>query len=344
MNSIILIPAYKPENRMTDLVASLAERGFEIVVVDDGSGSGCREIFACAKRYAHVITCENNRGKGAALKTGLAYIERHFQPPYTVTTADADGQHCLEDIVRVSAEASDYPDAAVIGCRKMSRKMPTRNFFGNVYTKAAFFLASGKFLGDTQTGLRSFSDRQISFLLKVKGNRYEYEINVLLWWAYCGCTVIEIPISTIYHDGNSGSHFHAIFDSARVYREIIRFSAPRFLAFLLDILLFAVLFAAGLPFIAANAAARLVSAALHFTLLRAAVSRVMPERIAPAARYAAFAAVSLALNTLILYLLTLAGINVVWAKALANVALYFMTFAFQQKLLFTKAEEDNQCS
>ena len=74
MQDVILIPAYKPDKAMLTLVDELAESGFEILIVDDGSGSGFEPLFDLAATKATVIHHEVNRGKGAALKTGIAAI------------------------------------------------------------------------------------------------------------------------------------------------------------------------------------------------------------------------------------------------------------------------------
>lgn len=343
MERIVLIPAYKPLCRLADLVFSLADKGMTVIVVDDGSGSEYQPVFSRIEPFAEVIVCAENGGKGTALKKGLAYINENFSPPYTVTTADADGQHRVEDIIRVSEEAVRNPDAMVIGCRDFGRDMPLRNWFGNIYTKAAFLFATGKFLQDTQTGLRGFSDRLVPFLLDIRGKRYEYEINVLLWWARCDCPFVEIPIATIYNDGNSDSHFHAIRDSLSVYREIIRFSAPAFIGFVLDVILFAVLFIAGVPFAAANAAARVVSALVNFAALNKQTKDIVRERRLSAARYFSAAAVILALNTLLLWGAISLGMNAIGAKVLIDVAMYFLTFVIQRRILFKK-EERAKCN
>ena len=226
MDSIILIPAYKPEAQMTDLVAALAQKNLTVVVVDDGSGAPYRDRFAEVEAHARLVTCEQNGGKGEALRVGLRYIREHFSPPYSVVTADADGQHRVKDILRVARVARRHPESLVLGCRTVSREMPLRNWFGNFYTKIAFFLATGRFFRDTQTGLRGFSDRMIPYLLGIRGNRYEYETNALLWWGRCGQPILEVPIRTVYLDGNSTSHFKAVRDSVRIYAKIQNMTVP----------------------------------------------------------------------------------------------------------------------
>ena len=246
MEKIVLIPAYKPENKLTSLAEKLSENGLRVVIVDDGSGMSFRSIFDDSENYAEVIRCEENGGKGRALKRGLEYIKERFTPPYIIVTADADGQHKLPDILNAAEAAEKNPDSLVLGARTISRDMPTRNWFGNLYTRIAFLFAAGRLLGDTQTGLRGFSDRMLPFMLGVKGSRYEYEMNVLLHWARSNSPIEEVAISTVYEDGNSTSHFKVIRDSVNIYWQLVKFSATAFLSFALDVALFAALLCFGL--------------------------------------------------------------------------------------------------
>lgn len=337
--TVVLIPAYKPDAKMIELVRGLYEKELHVVIVDDGSGEAYAGQFRTAALYAHVITCAQNRGKGAALKAGLAEILATVQPPYVVVTADADGQHSIGDILRVAKEAERFPEAMVLGCRTISRNMPLRNWFGNFYTRIAFLLASGKLLRDTQTGLRGFSHLSVSLMLSTEGTRYEYETNVLLRWIRANRLLKEVPICTIYQDGNSSSHFRAVSDSAIIYKEILRFAAPQFLCFALDVLLF-MLLVARLPAAAgglwtANAGARLVSGVLHFFLLRRQL-RNEPDGAGPSVgRYCTVAAAVLVLDSLLLWVFTALGLPSLGAKLLANTASYFLTFTIQPKLLFS---------
>ena len=334
MRKIVLIPAYKPDNTLTDLAAELSKNDMDIVVVDDGSGKNYAGVFDCVKQAAAVVTCERNGGKGTALKRGLKYIDSHFEKPYIIVTADADGQHRVEDIIRVARSAEENPGALTIGTRTISRDMPTRNWLGNVYTKGTFLFATGKRVGDTQTGLRGFSDKTVPFMLSVKGKRYEYEMNVLMWWARSNSRIVEVPILTLYEDGNKKSHFKAVRDSIRIYWEIVKFSAPPFLCFALDVALFAALYCLCLPFWAANIIARLPAALIHFFTMKTLISKHKAFTRLSALRYVAGAIVVLALNTLLLWGLLTLGMNAVWAKVVVDVVMFFATFVLQRKHLY----------
>ena len=113
MNSkrIALIPAYEPDERLVAFAEELKREDVTVIVVNDGSDAGSADVFREAAHWAQVLTHPHNRGKGAALKTGLQYIAAHFDAPYTVVTADADGQHKTYDVLRVCTEAESHPDS-----------------------------------------------------------------------------------------------------------------------------------------------------------------------------------------------------------------------------------------
>ena len=112
MDAIALIPAYEPGDGLVGYVDQLVQRGFgRIVVVDDGSGERFRAVFDLieAKPFCTVLRHDSNRGKGAAIKTGLSFILREFPDAVGVVTADSDGQHAPEDCRRL-AEMLIRPD------------------------------------------------------------------------------------------------------------------------------------------------------------------------------------------------------------------------------------------
>ena len=94
-NYIALIPAYKPSSNLLNLLKSLSDLGFRIVVVNDGSGLDYEKLFFDCSRYAEVLHHERNQGKGSALKTGLRYIYKTYRADCIVVTVDADGDKLL---------------------------------------------------------------------------------------------------------------------------------------------------------------------------------------------------------------------------------------------------------
>lgn len=222
---IALIPAYEPAKSLLSLLYALNKSGFETVVVDDGSGASYAGIFRRACPLAKVISYKQNKGKGHALKTGLAYIRSHFKGPYVVVTLDADGQHKVSDVLKACLEAKKHPLSLVLGSRELKNNVPFKSRFGNTATRIAFFISTRQHIHDTQTGLRAFDSRLIPLMLKIKGARYEYEMNMLLECARKKIPIRQVTIQTIYINNNAGSHFNAIKDSWLIYKAIFKFTA-----------------------------------------------------------------------------------------------------------------------
>ena len=222
-DTIVLIPAYKPDHKLIETLQKLDEKQFGLLVVDDGSGSTYDEIFIEASRYARVIRYAVNRGKGGALKQGFCCIRKCFPHASYVITADADGQHKPEDIQKVS-QALHEKGGFVIGAREFVGDVPLRSRFGNTLTRGVYHLVSGVKVSDTQTGLRGFDRSLLDWLLAIPGNRYEYEMNVLMTAARDQIELFEVTIQTIYEGNNESSHFRPIQDSVKIYKEIFRFA------------------------------------------------------------------------------------------------------------------------
>ncbi|MBR1724958.1 MAG: bifunctional glycosyltransferase family 2/GtrA family protein, partial [Ruminococcus sp.] len=312
---IALIPSYEPDERLVKLVQDVTAAGFAAVVVDDGSGEDYREIFDSASGYAHVISYPDNRGKGAALKTGYSYIAASFTDS-TVVTMDSDGQHTVPDAMNISRAAEARPGSLILGSRALAENVPLRSRFGNSVTRGVYRLSTGLAVHDTQTGLRAFHTSMLPLMMKIPGDRYEYEMNVLLELAKLDIPIREVPIETIYIDNNSGSHFDTVKDSARIYKEILKFSASSLLGFGVDYALYSLITALfGIP-AAANIIARIVSSTVNFTVNRKLVFESDKPLGRAALQYFTLAAGILAGNTLVLKALTMAGMNAYIAKLL----------------------------
>lgn len=223
MCKIALIPSYQPDEKLVELTEKLSGKGYMIFIVDDGSGGDYSEIFESAKRFkgVKVLSYKNNRGKGHALKYGIKCISTVVKPPYVIVTLDSDGQHSIEDAEKVYKRAKDNRDCLIIGSRAFDNDVPFKSRFGNTMTRYIFRLKAGLRIRDTQTGLRGFSDSMTDRILKISGERYEYEMRMLVRFAKDGVPMIEEPIKTIYIDDNSGSHFDPLRDSARVYKALL---------------------------------------------------------------------------------------------------------------------------
>lgn len=216
----ILIPAYRPDFRLNKLIDELTRRGFtRIIVVDDGSGPRYAKVFNEAwLQGARVLVHEENKGKGAALKTGLKWMT--YMRYGGVVACDADGQHSVEDVVAVAQALRDAPDALILGVRDL-KKMPLKSRVGNRMTRTVLGLKSGLWLTDTQTGLRGLPERALPLFAGLPGDRFEYETTMLLEAQQRNLPILEVPIETRYFNHNARTHFKPWRDGARIYAQLL---------------------------------------------------------------------------------------------------------------------------
>lgn len=341
MATVALIPAYKPGMSLVDVLVGLRGHDIRAVVVDDGSGEKYRGLFRRITRMATVLSYDTNRGKGHALKTGLRYILDHYPANTVVVTVDADGQHRPEDALRCASEARQNPHALVLGRRDFDgEEVPLRSKLGNKVTRAVFGLMSGRWLGDTQTGMRAFTADLISFFASVGGERYEYEMNVLFACPEHEVTIREVAIQTIYQNNNACSHFRPVRDSLLVYAGFVKFFLASFASFLIDFSLFGILSLAltGLGswgVLAANLLARIVSATTNFLLNHNVVFCSKEPMARTAARYALCALGIISANsTVLVVLVNVAGIASLPAKLAVEIASFVGSWILQNRLVF----------
>ncbi|MBR0530414.1 MAG: bifunctional glycosyltransferase family 2/GtrA family protein [Ruminococcus sp.] len=337
-NIYIVIPAYEPDEKLTAVVEELYnETDCKLIVVNDGSGEDKRAVFESIKGRAVLLEHEHNRGKGAALKTAFAYIKENVSGSYGVITADADGQHKTADIMRIADALEAHPDRLIMGCRKFTGDIPFRSRFGNNMTRAVFRFAAGVGVSDTQTGLRGFSGSLTNFMLGLSGERYEFEMNMLLEAAREGIAFFEVPIETVYINDNKSSHFKPVRDSLRIYRDIIKFSCSSLLSFLVDYSWYsAVLFFSGnVRF--ANISARSVSSVLNFILNKKVVFKNKDNIFFSAAKYFLLAFVILTVNTELLELMVKKlKINGYIAKIAIEMLMFMFSWTMQRCFVFKK--------
>lgn len=317
MNVPVLIPTYNPTERIIEVVRSLISAGFErLIIVDDGSRPECSPIFAVLADMPQCTLLHHdvNRGKGRGLKTGFAYILEHMPECSGVVTGD---------------------------------DVPPRSRFGNNCTRFVFRALCGIRITDTQTGLRALPISYLPALAKLSGERFEYETNMLLEMKRLGLPFDEVRIQTIYNDKNSGSHFHPLRDSIKIYAVIFRFMLSSGLCSLIDIGLFtlinlltAPLFSSTeLRILTATAGARVVSSLVNFLLNRSGVFRSGKNIRRAAVRYYTLAACQLIASYLCVNGLALlfGGGASVWQtviKIIVDTALFFISFGIQRDWVY----------
>ena len=355
----ILIPSLEPDDRLPAYIRNLSKAGFgRIVVVDDGSGEEYQSVFREVETIERTIVLHHdiNHGKGVALKTGYQYILDHLPDVKRIITADADGQHTVQDCIHLIGKLDENKTAVFLGSRDFNLpNIPPKSRSGNKITSTVFKILYGVWLPDTQTGLRVFSREYLPFMLKVSGERYEYEMRVLIACATAKVPLIPVTIETIYENGNEGTHFHPIRDSYRIYKVIlggfVKFMGVSMICFLTDQLLFNFFRGWLFPLLGiklnvnllwglsldntslANYTARFFSAILNFRLNRDLVFKVKSQK-GTALRYAVTAVGIIILSTLGIKGLSLIGMAPWLSKILVDTILYFLSYRVQQQWVF----------
>lgn len=350
----IIIPALEPGDGLCVYIRQLQQRMCaSILVVDDGSGDGSRYVFdrIMEIRGCTVLRHEHNRGKGRALKTAFAYVREHSGKQSRIICVDCDGQHSPEDVEYILGLAAEEAGTLILGARDFSEKgVPLRSLFGNRAVSFLFWLVCGEWIRDTQTGLRAFDGNLLDLMLKIPGERYEYETQMLIFCAKKGVPVMDSPIRTIYEDGNRGSHFRPFRDSVSVlkvlFSELIRFAASSLACAALDVFLFwAVLevLAAGMTrgmfwqIAAATGIARIVSAGLNYALNR---SYVFCSKKNALSRYLVLCAAIAAASAVFVFVLgRFIPVTPIW-KIFCDTMLFFVSYRIQKTWVFSEYKSD----
>lgn len=247
MRVCVVIPAYEPGEELIAYVKAVQEAALgPIVAVDDGSGPSCAHIFGALRDLGcTVLTHPENRGKGAAIKTALEWYERHPNGCGGVVTVDCDGQHTVSDVRRVCEAMALHPHSLVLGCRDFGEGTPARSKTGNRVASAAMRALYDIDLADTQTGLRGLPNAMHEGLRGLRGERYEYELNMLIFAKQQGFAYTIVPIETVYFNNNASSHYRTIQDSARIAFQLcaglVQYAMSAGLSVVVDVFLYCVL-------------------------------------------------------------------------------------------------------
>ena len=223
---VILIPAYNPSGKLIELLAKLIQTDIEkIIIVNDGSDIKYKKIFETIKQIKKCIVLEykENHGKGYALKHGIKYYLKNLRKKYKgLVTVDADYQHLPNDIINISKYVLDNQYSLILGVRNFNLdNIPFLNKYANKLTSKLFELFYKTKITDTQTGLRGISNYYLNTCLDIKGDRFEYEMHMLIYFSRKNISIKEVEIETIYYKEKE-SKFKKIKDSIRIYKVLFK--------------------------------------------------------------------------------------------------------------------------
>jgi len=344
VNPIIVIPAYQPEATLLAVVNTLTERGYSCIVVDDGSSPSCESIFDEIKTIPSVTLLRHavNLGKGQALKTAFNYYLNEFAATGGgVVTADADGQHQVDDIIRVANQLSLAPNKLWLGVREFDGVVPLRSAFGNSLTRKVFQFFTGQKISDTQTGLRGIPNELLKKLLKISSNGYEFELEMLIKAGQSNIAIAELPIKTIYENNNASSHFNPILDSAKIYFVFLRFSALSIATAILDFTVFVfaqILFS---NILISAICGRVVAGLFNFSLGKLFVFQSKSSATWELFKYILTVIIlGLISFELIDVMVQNLNLNVYLSKILAETGLFLVSFALQRTFVFGSSKHE----
>ena len=209
MRVAAVIPAFNEAGSIARVVAGVRGTVERIIVVDDGSDDGTAERARAAG--AEVIAHGTNRGKGTAVRSGLARV---FDGDYThVLLLDADMQHLPGEALSLVAEAERSGAAVVVGERRFDRdRMPAARYHANRIGSRALSWFIGVPVRDTQCGFRVF---RVDALrpLHLTASGYEIETEMLIKVRRRGGRVAGVPVTAVY--GGQRSKLRPIPDTTR---------------------------------------------------------------------------------------------------------------------------------
>ena len=339
--AVVLIPAYKPDERLIDLTRELIDNKLDVLLVDDGGKEAFRHIFeACRELGAEVAVHAVNMGKGRALKTGINAALLKWPDMAGIVTADADGQHTPKDILRLIDALHAHPDKLVLGSRAFTGNVPKKSLWGNKITRAVYALVSGIRVGDTQTGLRGLPVCALEAMARIDGERYEYEMNVLLKLKDMNIGVFEVPIETIYINDNAGSHFNPVRDAIKIYGVIFKhlfaylFSSG--FSFVVDYALFWLCLGFGLGGFISYAIARLISSQVNYRLNKHTVFGGRGGKYSMV-KYYALCVVQGAIGAGLVHVLpAILPVSEAFIKIPVDIVLFMLSYMIQRDYVFNK--------
>lgn len=215
---VALIPALNAANLVAPVIRGAAEHVERVCVIDDGSSDGTGDVARAAGAF--VLTHDQNRGKGAALKTGFAWALEEGYP--AVVTLDADGQHLPSDIPRLIEAFEKSGAALVIGGRShLFAQMLPRRRMANRFSAWVIGKMARALIHDSQSGFRVYS-AQLLRGLHLRSDGFDLESEVIVLAGNRGLKIVTTPIDLGFVNGVSTSHYRPLHDTLRIAWTVVR--------------------------------------------------------------------------------------------------------------------------
>lgn len=213
MQIALVIPAYREERKIKQVLLNLKKYGLPMIVIDDGSKDKTFEI--AKKSGVKALRHRVNLGKGAALKTGceVAFSEG----AEAVIMMDSDGQHSAADLPKfISALESGQHDV-VFGTRNYNLGVPFVRFVGNKAASVLISLLFGIYVSDLLCGYRAFTKKAYE-RFKWQSSGYGVETEMVIRTGVCKLRRCEVPVETIYYEKFKGV---TVLDAMGIFFEVL---------------------------------------------------------------------------------------------------------------------------
>ena len=189
-----LIPAFNEACSIANVIGGVRDLVDAVVVVDDGSTDGTADVARAAGAY--LLGHDTNRGKGFAIRTGLAAV---LLGEFThVLILDGDMQHLPQEARTLLGTAARTGADLVVGERVFERsRMPASRYHANRVGSRVLSWFVGVPLHDTQCGFRVFRADALRHLpLTARG--YEIETEMLVKLRRRGGRIASVPVTAVY--------------------------------------------------------------------------------------------------------------------------------------------------
>lgn len=226
----IIVPAYNERETIEEILRRVRKAPLdadlnvekEIIVVDDGSTDGTREILArIASEHPDikVLFHDRNRGKGAAIRTALQHVTGDY-----VVIQDADLEYDPRDYSVLLRPLVEGKADVVYGSRFLGphRAFLFLHYLGNKFLNLVTNILYDTILTDMETCYKMFrADVIRNIPLKARGFEFEPEVTAKVLKR--GYRVFEVPISYSGRDFSEGKKIHPWKDGLRALWTLIKY-------------------------------------------------------------------------------------------------------------------------
>lgn len=230
MKLSIVVPVFNEKKTVAEILNKVKEVKMpgiekEIIVVDDGSTDGTKEILKKIK-IGKIIFHEVNSGKGAAVSAGIKNSTGDY-----IIIQDADLEYDPKQINNLLAPILDKKAEVVYGTRldrlpnfKRDEKIPLFliHYLGNRFLSLVTSILYGQWITDMETCYKLFP-RKAMKNVKINAKRFDFEPEITAKLLKMGYKILEVPITTNPRGYNEGKKLNTVKDGAIALFTLIKY-------------------------------------------------------------------------------------------------------------------------